>query len=184
MAELWTRKRDGECRWEEYWGYERICEIRGSSCLIRWGTAHISVITGRLRSCTCHIRNGQFTCTRSSLNSKFPTMISSMSSDLSHSRPQLYHHIRTRSYVIPLFLSIPWLIVNTKYSIHWVLHTLHTASSQHQLSPAPSQSLISWQIMLYSIRCIRSITSSPISQFSAPVAPHFHTTASRLTAST
>jgi len=47
----------------------------------------------------------------------------------------------------------------TEYSIHRVQHTLSTASSQHQLSPARSQSLISWQTMMYSILHIPTITS-------------------------
>jgi len=68
-------------------------------------------------------------------------MICPISSHLSPSRPQLYSHLRTRIYVIPLYLSMPWSRVNTGYSIHLVLDTLHTASSQDGLSPAPNQSL-------------------------------------------
>ena len=45
MVELWTRKRDGEWRWEWLGGYELICEIWGMTCLIgiRWsGTVPIT----------------------------------------------------------------------------------------------------------------------------------------------
>jgi len=145
------------------------------------------------------------------------------------SRPKLYHHLRTRSQVIALYLSMPWSRVNTEYSIHpgtayteysihrvqhtpstayteysihpvqhtpstaytqynihpvqhtpsttytqysihRVQHTPSTAyteycihcvlaSSQDRLSPAPSQSLISRQTMLYWILYIPTITS-------------------------
>jgi len=107
--------------------------------------------------------------------SQFLMMVSPISSHLSRSRPQVYHHLRTRSYVIALNLSMPWSRVNTKNSLHWiqhtpstaytaycihrVLHTLRTASSQDPLSPAPSQSLISRRTMLYSILHIPTITS-------------------------
>jgi len=53
---------------------------------------------------------------------------------LSLSRPKLDHHRKTRSQVIPLYLSMPWLWVDTKYSIHQVPHTLSTASTQDYLS--------------------------------------------------
>jgi len=36
---------------------------------------------------------------------------------------------------------MPWSRVNAKYTIHWVLHTLRTASSQDWLSHTPSQFL-------------------------------------------
>jgi len=49
-------------------------------------------------------------------------MISPISSDLSLSCAQLYHHLRTRSEVIPLYLSMPWSWLNTEYSIHQVPH--------------------------------------------------------------
>ena len=134
------------------------------------------------------------------------------------SRPNLYHHLRTRSQVIALYLSMPWSRVNTEYSIHRVQHTPSTAyteysihrvqhtpstaytqysihpvhhtpstaytqysihrvqhtpstayteyfilrvlaSSQDRMSPAPSQSLISRQTMLYWILYIPTITS-------------------------
>ena len=49
-------------------------------------------------------------------------MISPISSDLSLSCAQLYHHLRTRSNVIPLYLSVPWSSLNTEYSVHQVQH--------------------------------------------------------------
>jgi len=82
-----------------------------------------------------------------------------------------------------LYLSMPWSRVNTEYSIQWVLHTLHTASCQHRLSPAPSQSVISWQTMLYPILYIPTIMSEPMDTVSAPIAPPSRTTALTLTAS-
>jgi len=55
----------------------------------------------------------------------------------SHLHPSslcLYHHRRTQSSVISLYLSMPWLWVNTEYSIHRVQHTPSTASTQDCLS--------------------------------------------------
>jgi len=66
-------------------------------------------------------------------------MISPISSDLSLSCAQLYHHLRTQSQVIPVYLSMQWWWVNAEYSIHPVLHTQSTALSQDRLSPATSQ---------------------------------------------
>jgi len=41
---------------------------------------------------------------------------------LSLSYPQLYHHRRTQSSVIPLYLSVSWSRVDTECSIHWAHH--------------------------------------------------------------
>ena len=100
--------------------------------------------------------------------SQFLMMVSLISSDLSLF---LYLHLRTRSQVIAIFLSMQCSWVNTEYSIHRVLHTpstaytkyciyrvLHTpftASSQHRMSPAPIQShiLLSDLIVLNSLHC-------------------------------
>jgi hypothetical protein len=57
----------------------------------------IGVITHRIWTRNCRIRDGQLTCTRNSLKSQFLMMISPISSDLSLSCAQLYHHLRTRS---------------------------------------------------------------------------------------
>jgi len=45
----------------------------------------------------------------------------------SPAHPQLYHHHRTQTYVIPLYLSMLWSWVDTEYVIHQVQHTLSTA---------------------------------------------------------
>ena len=68
-------------------------------------------------------------------------MICPISSYLSPSCPQLYRHLRTQSYVIHLYLSMPWSRVNTKYSIHRVQHTpssAHTKFSIHRVQYTPS----------------------------------------------
>jgi len=70
----------------------------------------------------------------------------------------LCHHPKTRSQVIPINLSMPWSWFNTEYSIHRVLYPPSTASSQDSLSPAPSQSLIFWQTIVYSTLYIPTIT--------------------------
>ena len=52
-------------------------------------------------------RDGKLPRTQRSIQSQFLMMISPISSHLSLSRPQVYHHRRTRSQVIPLYLSMP-----------------------------------------------------------------------------
>jgi len=82
MVELWTRKRDGGQRWEQYGGYEWICEIRGKTCLIGLSRLHLGVVTGRIGSCTCCIGNGKMTRRQNSLKSQFPMMITHLISSL------------------------------------------------------------------------------------------------------
>jgi len=96
MVELWTRKRNGGWRWEWYGGYERIWEIRGTTCLIWLGRPRIGVSSRWIWTHTCCIGDGQLTRTWNSLKSQFLMMISPISSDLSLSCAQLYHHLRTR----------------------------------------------------------------------------------------
>ena len=116
------KERDGGCRWEWHGGYEGIWEIRGTTCFIGFRRPRICDITLRIGTCTCHFGDGKFTHTRNSLKSQFLMMISPISSDLSLSCAQLYHHLRTRSWVIPPDLSMPWSWVNTEYSIQQVHH--------------------------------------------------------------
>jgi len=91
------KERDGGWRWEQYGGYERTREIRGTTCLIGFRRPHIGVITHRIGTHTCHISDVKFTPTRNSLKSQFLIMISPISSDVSLSCAQLYHHLRTQS---------------------------------------------------------------------------------------
>jgi len=89
-----------------------------------------------------------------------------------------------------MYLSTIWSRVNTEYSIHWVLHTLHTAYTEyciHRMLHPPKidcltlpASLISPQTMLYSILYIPIITSEPMNRVSAPATPPSRTTVSRL----
>jgi len=48
--------------------------------------------------------------------------------------PHLYHHHRTQSYVIPLYVCMPWLWVDTTYSIHQEQHTPKYSIHQDCLS--------------------------------------------------
>jgi len=116
------KERDGGWRWERCGGYERIWEIRGTTCLIGLGRPRVSVITHPIGTRTCCIGDGKLPRTRNPLESQFLMMISPISSDVSLSRPQLYHHLKTQSYVIALYLSMPCSRVNTENSIHCVLH--------------------------------------------------------------
>jgi len=91
------KERDGGWRWERYGGSERTWAMSSTSCLIRFTRPRIGVITRRIGTCTCRIGDGKLTRTRNCFESQPLMMISLMSSDLSLSCAQLYHHLRTRS---------------------------------------------------------------------------------------
>jgi len=98
MVELRTRKRemrDGDENNVE--DYEHIWELRGMTCMIGLRRRHIGVITCRIGTHTCCIRDGQLIRTRNSHQSQLLMMISPIPSHLSLSFPQLYHHLRTQS---------------------------------------------------------------------------------------
>jgi hypothetical protein len=84
IVELWIRKRDmGDEDANDGQGYEQISEIRCMTCLFRLGTPLIGVITCRIGTHTCPIRDGKLTGTLNSLKSQFLMMISPMPSTLS-----------------------------------------------------------------------------------------------------
>jgi len=91
------KERDGGWRSERYGGYERTWRIRGMGWLIGFRRPRISVVTRRIGTRTCRIGDGKLTRTQNSLKSQFLMMISPISSDLSLSCAQLYHHLRTQS---------------------------------------------------------------------------------------
>jgi len=130
--------RDGGWKWKQCRG---TWESRGTICLIELGRYRMGVIRCQVRTCTYLIRHGKSTCTWNSLKSQFFMMICPISSHLSLSRPQLYHHLRTPSDVIPLYHSMPWSGVNTMYSILRVQHTQSTAYTEyciHRVQHTPS----------------------------------------------
>jgi len=66
------------------------------------------------------------------------------------SPPQLHHHCRTQSSVIPLYRSMPWLLVDNKCSRHWVQHTPSTAyteCSSHQVQYTPNAPFMEYSIL-------------------------------------
>jgi len=65
------KERDGGWRWERYGGYERLWEIRSTTCLIGFRRPHIGVITCRFGTPTRRIGDGQLTRTRNSLSPRF-----------------------------------------------------------------------------------------------------------------
>jgi len=101
--------RDGGWRWEWYGGYERIWEIKGATCLIGLGRPRIGVGSRQIGTRTCGIGDGLLTRTWNSLSPSFsddfPLFL--WSPLLSLSCAHLYHHLRTRSQVIPHYLSMP-----------------------------------------------------------------------------
>jgi len=62
------RERDGGWRWEWYGGYERIWEIRGTTCLIGLGRPRIGVSPRPIGTRSFRIGDGQLTRTRNSLS--------------------------------------------------------------------------------------------------------------------
>jgi len=68
-------ERDTGWGWEWCGGYERTWQIRGSICVIGLGSPPIGVITRRIGTRICHIRDSELTCTRNSLKSQFLMMI-------------------------------------------------------------------------------------------------------------
>jgi len=86
---------------------------------------------------------------------------------LSLSRPQLYYHRRTHSWDIPLYPSMSWSWVDTKYSIHRVEHgpsTTYTENSIHGVQHTPK---IVW------LPFILMITSWPLNVASASSVPPY-----------
>jgi len=67
IAQLWTKKRYEEWRWNWYGGHEGIWETRGPTCVIGFRIPHISLLTCWIWSHTWHIRDGQLTSTQNSL---------------------------------------------------------------------------------------------------------------------
>jgi hypothetical protein len=96
--------------------------MRGLTYVIGLETPPIVVFTRMIKTPTCLIVNGKLTPTWNSFKSLFVMMILHISSHLSLSRRQFYHHLIIHSEVCLLYRSIPWSWVNTKYSIHSVPH--------------------------------------------------------------
>jgi len=94
IVELCTRKSDGGWRWKWCGGYMRMGEINGMTCLSSSRRPHVGDIVCCIRTCTCHIGDGQLTCTGNSLNSQNPMMNSRISSHLSLACSPLYHRLR------------------------------------------------------------------------------------------
>jgi len=158
------QERNGGWGWVWCGGYERIWEIKGTTCQIGLGRPSINEITHRIRTRTCRIRDGEMTRTWHSLS---PSVSSCFAPSLLISLLLVLNSAVTQEHEVKSSLSISpchdqVLTANTaytEYSIHWVLHTPRTASSQDWLSPAPSQSLSSQRTLLYSILYIPTITS-------------------------
>jgi len=104
-------------------------------CPIVLGRPCLGIITRPNGTGTCCIVDGKVTRTHDSLTSQVLMTLSLILSHFSVSHPQLYHHLRKWSSVIPLYLSMPWLIVNTEYSTHRVQHSLSTAYTAYRHHP-------------------------------------------------
>jgi len=180
IVELWMRNRE---MWDEdvnnVEDYKGIWEIRGWTCLSGLGWAHFGVNGLRIGSRTCSFGDHKLIYTWNCLISQFLMMLSPIPSCLSLSCSILYHHLRTRSWVIPVYFGMPWSRDITEYSIHRVLihqvqhtlsttsspsciinralHTTPTTTSHDQLARTSSQSLISQHTTLYSILYVDTI---------------------------
>jgi len=71
----------------QYGGYEQICNVRGTTCLIGFKSLCIGAFIRRIGSSTCHMRNGVSTRARNSFQSQFPMIISPISFHISLSLP-------------------------------------------------------------------------------------------------
>jgi len=101
-------------------------------------------------------------------------MISPISSDLSFSRSQLYHHLRTRSYVIPLDLSMRWSWVNTefRYTEYFRQPMINCLPLPANLSRYFSAHLIVLNSLhSYNYELTNELSPSSLSQFSPNLPP-------------
>jgi len=112
-------------------------------CSIEFWSPHICDLAHQIRTRTCYIGDGKFNSTWNALKAQFLRMISPSSYHLSLCCPQLYHHLRTHSNIIPPYLAMPWSLFETRYSKHRVLHTPSTEASQDQLPTTHGQFFIS-----------------------------------------
>jgi len=167
MEELWTRKREMVDKYEhDVADYERMWDIMGTTCLIGFRTPHIVVITRGIGTRTWCNGDGKLTRTQNSLKSQFLMMISRIPSHLCHACPQLYHHRSTQSYLIALYLSMPWSRANSEYCIHRVQHTPNTAYTEHSLHRV--QHTLSTAYAAYCIIPRSTVSrSQPVSHLSA-----------------
>jgi len=69
------KERDGGSRWERYGAYERLREIKTTTCLIGFTRPCIGVITRRVGTRTCYIGDGQLTHKRNSLSPSFSWLL-------------------------------------------------------------------------------------------------------------
>jgi len=65
------KERDGGWRYEWYGEYERLWDIRSTTCLIGCRRPRIGVITHRIGTCISRVGDGPLTCTRHSLSPSF-----------------------------------------------------------------------------------------------------------------
>ena len=176
IVELWMRNRE---MWDEdvnnVEDYKGIWEIRGRTCLGGLGWAHFGVDRLGIGSRTCSIGDRKWIYTWNCLISQFLMMLSPIPSCLSLSCSILYHHLRTRSWVIPVYFGMPWSRDNTEYSIHRVIihrvqHTLSTTSSasciitEHSIQHLLQHSMINW---LPHPASLSSLSTPRCTQFSA-----------------
>jgi len=141
--------------------------MRGMTCLIGRRRQSIGAITRRIRTHTGCIGDGKLTHMGNSLESQFLWMISPISSHLSRSRSQLYHHLSTR---IKSSLSISPChdqelapsTAYTEYSIHRVQHTPSTAYTEYSIHRV--QHILSTPYTDYTINQIHHIPGTPYTE--------------------
>ena len=146
------KERDGNEDENNVRWYEQMGKIRGTAYMVGCRIPHIGVFTRRIWSRACCIRVSKLTSTSIPHKSQFLMVISLFSSDLYPSCVLLYHHRRTQTLIIPLYLHMPESWIYSEYSIHQVLHQPKFDSFQ---LPTGIESLISdllvQVITLYSV---------------------------------
>jgi len=107
--------------------YHEKLEPKRMSCASQFSTipniAGISPNSAGNNTDTRSSKPNQTSCTPDFSYPIVSSILFPSSSPLSLIRPQLYHYCRTQSQVIPLYLSMSWLWVNTVYSIHQIQYT-------------------------------------------------------------
>jgi len=131
MLELRTRK-------GPIWGDGEVCHVQQElQRILCSGQYTIPIMAGITPVPVCQhpdMRYSKHTQAHHTSELRHPLQYSilfNFPSPISLCHPQFHHHRRTQSCIIPLYPSMPWLWVNTKYSIHWVHHRLSTAYTEY-----------------------------------------------------
>ena len=145
--------------------------MRGSTCLVWLGKPRISVITHRIGTLTCHIRNFKLTRTQNSLKSQSLMMISLPPSPLIsiflilNSTITSEHEVESSLSISPCNdQELTPSTAYTKYSIYQVQHTPSTAYTEYSIHRV--QHTLSTAYTQYSIHPVQHTPSTTYTEYS------------------